>query len=269
MSQLLGLVYDRVVILLSRFVSQTDHIYITRWDASTVLLIAEPLSIVVAAFLLLTIATTLMYYRRIRQASRAYEEAKSIVGDVIISFDKQLNRQEEQVATTMHKIEGQTANSDKLSRKLDEQQHQITSGLSDLNSKITKLSNIDSIETTLNDLQEKIDGLARAQDEWKKRAASVTEAQIEAAIPLRRDQAIAPLTDTELRVLEFIASSSTGERTAPEVKEMVKLTREHTARLMKKLYEGGYLERRADRTPYTYRVKEEMLRLLKKSEAKT
>jgi hypothetical protein len=37
---------------------------------------------------------------------------------------------------------------------------------------------------------------------------------------------------------------------------------------MKKLYEGGYLERRSERTPFAYRVKEEMLKLLKKSEAK-
>ena len=49
---------------------------------------------------------------------------------------------------------------------------------------------------------------------------------------------------------------------------MIKLTREHTARLMKKLYEGGYLERRAEKTPYAYSVKEEMLKLLRKSEVK-
>ncbi len=36
----------------------------------------------------------------------------------------------------------------------------------------------------------------------------------------------------------------------------------------KKLYEGGYLERRSERTPFAYRVKEEMLKLLKKNEAK-
>ena len=96
----------------------------------------------------------------------------------------------------------------------------------------------------------------------------MTDSQIEAVIPLKREQALAPLTETELRVLEFIATSPSNERTAPEVKEMIKLTREHTARLMKKLYQGGYLERRAERTPYAYSVKEEMLRLLKKSEAK-
>jgi tRNA G46 methylase TrmB len=49
---------------------------------------------------------------------------------------------------------------------------------------------------------------------------------------------------------------------------MIKLTREHTARLMKKLYQGGYLERRTDKAPYAYRVKEEMLKILKKSETK-
>jgi hypothetical protein len=37
---------------------------------------------------------------------------------------------------------------------------------------------------------------------------------------------------------------------------------------MKKLYEGDYLERRSERTPFAYRVKEEMLKLLRKSEVK-
>jgi CTP-dependent riboflavin kinase len=56
---------------------------------------------------------------------------------------------------------------------------------------------------------------------------------------------------------------------APEIKDLIKLTREHTARLVKKLYEEGYLERNTAKTPYAYRVKEEMLKFLKKTEAET
>lgn len=72
------------------------------------------------------------------------------------------------------------------------------------------------------------------------------------------------LTDTELSVLELLASE--GPKTAPEIKERVKLSREHTARLMKKLYEEGYLERETGKIPFKYTVKKEMEKLLKKTE---
>jgi hypothetical protein len=52
--------------------------------------------------------------------------------------------------------------------------------------------------------------------------------------------------------------------TAPDVKDEINLTREHTARLMKKLYETGYLERETRKLPYYYSIKEEMVKILKK-----
>jgi len=248
--------------------SQLDHIFASELVFPETLLAVESLSIVSMLFILLTMATILLYYKRIRQASKAYEEAKTVVGDIVVSFDKQLNRQGEQLVFTTQKIEAQAAKSDKLARRLEEQENRVSASLANLDSKITRLPDVESVKTTLENLSTKVEGLAKAQEEWKKRAMAVTDSQIEAVIPLKREQALAPLTETELRVLEFIATSPSGERTAPEVKEMIKLTREHTARLVKKLYEGGYLERRAEKTPYAYNVKEEMLKLLRKSEAK-
>jgi DNA-binding MarR family transcriptional regulator len=91
-----------------------------------------------------------------------------------------------------------------------------------------------------------------------------SETGLEAVIPIRKEKAIAQLTDTELSALEMLASE--GPKTAPEIKERVKLSREHTARLMKKLYEQGYLERETGKIPFRYSVKKEMEKLLKKTE---
>jgi len=63
-------------------------------------------------------------------------------------------------------------------------------------------------------------------------------------------------------VLEILAAE--GRKTAPEIRERVELTREHTARLMKKLYEEGYLERDVQKIPYAYSIKKEMQKILKK-----
>ena len=60
--------------------------------------------------------------------------------------------------------------------------------------------------------------------------------------------------------------SKEGAKTAPEIKERVQLSREHTARLMKKLYEEGYLEREAGKIPFRYSIKKEMEALLQKVE---
>jgi len=83
-------------------------------------------------------------------------------------------------------------------------------------------------------------------------------------IPIKRDKALAALTDTEITVLEML--SKEGAKTAPEIKERVSLSREHTARLMKKLYEEGYLEREVDKIPFKYSIKKEMENLMQKVE---
>jgi len=208
----------------------------------------------------------MVYYGRIRRASKAYEEARSVVSDIVISFDKQLQRQGEHVETMVQKVEAQAAKSERLSKRLDEHDGRLTTPLAELTSKVAGSSDVETVKADIETLKTQVKDLAKAQEAWKERAMAAPESQIETAIPIRRERALAPLTETELRVLEFIAAE--GEKTAPDVKNMIRLTREHTARLMKKLYEGGYLERRSEKTPYAYRVKEEMLQILKKKEVK-
>ena len=88
--------------------------------------------------------------------------------------------------------------------------------------------------------------------------------EVETVIPIKRDKAMAALTETEIAVLEML--SSEGPKTGPEIKDKVHLSREHTARLMKKLYEEGYLEREVGKIPFSYSIKKEMEKFLKKPE---
>ncbi len=226
----------------------------------------DPIFVVTAILLSLTIAITLLYYRRIKRVSAAYEEAKSVVGDIVISFDKQLQRQEEKSEMTIQKVEALALKNERVEKRLEEQESRFVTRLTDLTSKVAGFSGLDTIKSELENLRKQLEDLAKVQEESKQRVVAVSDSQIETVIPIKKERALAPLTETELRVLEFIAAA--GEKTAPEAKDMIKLTREHTARLMKKLYEEGYLERRPEKIPYAYRVKEEMLKILKKSEAK-
>jgi chromosome segregation ATPase len=203
-----------------------------------------------------------MYYRRIKEVRVRYTEAKNVVGDVVVSFNKQLQRHEEQLEKVSYRVEGLTGRSENIVAKVDELGKQ-TDGLASKLISVHDAQNL--LATDLDVVKARLNDLKKAQEDVEKHIAETPEAKIEAAIPIKRERALEPLTDTELHVLEFIAEA--GEKTAPEIRDLTKLTREHSARLVKKLYEEGYLERDTTKTPYKYRVKDEMLKILRKSEA--
>jgi DNA-binding MarR family transcriptional regulator len=120
---------------------------------------------------------------------------------------------------------------------------------------------VHDIEASHETLKTKIAGI----EEQVQKFSTIPEMKSEPVILIKRDKAMAALTDTELAVLEML--STEGPKTAPEIKERVQHSREHTARLMKKLYEEGYLERETGKIPFKYSVKKEMEKLLKKSES--
>jgi len=227
--------------------------------------VMEPYVLLISTIFLLalTCVTTVLYYRRIKGAEAKYEEAKEVVGDVVVSFNKQLQRHEEQLEKASYRIEGLSAKSEKVVVKVEELGKQTN----DLASKVASASDTqDRLTKDIEDVKTKLNDIKKAQEEIKKHISETPEVKIEAAIPIKREHALAPLTETELRVLEFIAQ--VGEKTAPEIRDLTKLTREHSARLVKKLYEEGYLERDTGKTPFRYRVKDEMVKILKKNEAK-
>ena len=57
-------------------------------------------------------------------------------------------------------------------------------------------------------------------------------------------------TPTEMQVLSLL--SEKGPLAAPEIGRLVGRSREHTARLMKRLYEEGYVKRDQNRIPFRY-----------------
>ena len=63
-------------------------------------------------------------------------------------------------------------------------------------------------------------------------------------------------TATELQVLTLLATE--GPKSAPEIGRSVARSREHTARLMKKLYQEGYIRRDQTRIPFKYSVVEKV-----------
>jgi chromosome segregation ATPase len=199
----------------------------------------------------------------------------------VLSFNRELKREADRLEVISFKVEGNSAKADTSLKKMDYVEKRITPfeeqlgainqtlsqntqantnillGLTGLEAKIK------DIEVTQGTLKTKISGV---EEQFQKITATPPEIGNEPVIMIKRDKAMAALTDTEITVLEML--SKEGAKTAPEIKERVNLSREHTARLMKKLYEEGYLEREADKIPFKYSIKKEMDNLMQKTENK-
>jgi predicted transcriptional regulator len=211
------------------------------------------------------------YGKRIREARREYLEAKDAIDDIVLSFNRQLRLQEERLGITAQKIGVLSSRDEVLAEKLEGQKRdvkELTEKVKSFYSKEDAVARIHSVEDKLDESMSLRETLEQRIIELEKKTLSSRESEtrVESAIPIRREKALAQLTETELLVLEFLAAE--GEKTAPETKDKVRLSREHTARLMKKLYEKGYLERSSNKIPFTYRLKEEMQRFLSKPEQK-
>ena len=234
--------------------------------------------VIVGVLAAVTVAVSVEYYGQLRKAQKEYQRAKSVVEDIVLSFHRELKREAEQLDQIAFKIEGNFARSDEslsktevLEKKispLEEQVNVITQSLRQTSTSI--LSGLAGLETRIKDIESTQDTvkvkIAGFEEQVQQvRAQELQPEAILPVIPIRRDKAMAALTETEIQVLEML--SAEGPKTAPEIKDRTHLSREHTARLMKKLYEEGYLEREAGKIPFKYSIKAEMEKLLKKTES--
>jgi len=234
------------------------------------------------------------YYKQIRKAHIEYEKARGFVEDIVLSFDRELKRESIRFESMASKVDGSYSTADASYRMADNLEKRIvpfeqqlstlsqsielmsqtflentqknTNFLSELGGLESKIKDIEATQETLGNklivIEEEIQKLSFAPaPQENKNEIMLTP------LLIKRDKALAALTDTDITVLEMLHKQ--GAKTAPGIKERVRLSREHTARLMKKLYEEGYRERKAGEIPGRYANKKEMEAVLQRTENET
>jgi uncharacterized membrane protein len=194
-----------------------------------------------------------------------------VVEDVILSFNRQFRRDGEKLEALAYKVEAVGSKSDRMFGMLEDMEKKVgveeAKLCADSEGREKVTVRMDEVEGKIRDImvsQEAVTAKIANLEQQARQFSAVPEASLEAVIPIRREKALAQLTGREVSVLEILASE--GPKTAPEIQEKVRLSREHTSRLMKKLYEEGYLERETNKIPFRYSAKKEMEKLLRKTE---
>jgi predicted transcriptional regulator len=217
-------------------------------------------------------------FRRLKDVTLEYEKAKRLLDDIIFSFNKDIQRQGERIQEIVKNLEN-------LSIKREKEIEEVNSAIADIRGRLESLSNYkDNLFADYENLRNKVNDLIAKYNEVLERVGKIEkiiseekmetgrkvkieENEVKSSIPIKGNITLASLTETELKVLEILAKE--GEKTVPEIRERIKLTREHTARLLKSLYARGFVERRDDRIPFVYRLNKEMEEILKSEKLKT
>ncbi len=206
-----------------------------------------------------TIIFVIFYYRRLREVTNQYSEAKTIVERIVTTFK---NRYDE-LSSSLHQLGLQVSSTQLMTQGIIDKTAQLSSQME---------KNQDSSKGS-KDLDENLLGNIMTLQDEVKRLKEVQEAfQSKISITQPRKLPVATegpslgndtrLTETENIILHYLLAE--GPKTAKDVEERIGKTREHTARLMKKLWQQGYVERETHKIPFTYRTSD-ALRSLEKS----
>ena len=200
---------------------------------------------------------------------KEYQNAKNIIRNIVITFKK---RQEDHE----NKIEGILYNIEELSSRIE----LLDSSIEDQNKKI--LSVDDGVKTALManakfsqhvlDMDESLrsgvisrSGLGEALPSIEKKGTMLRqEVTTPLQLPVWNESVLDGLTITEKKILTILVKE--GEKTAPEIEKIIDKTREHTSRLMKKLFRDGYVNRNTHKIPYVYKANNNLIEIINSEE---
>ena len=207
-----------------------------------------------ASLLLVTTVASYIYYKRIRQAQEEYEGSKDLVRVITSGFRREVDKIAKSISGLREDAaSAQYAASESLKASRDAVEL-VRMGVEESKGQSERLG---EAEKTIQQLRAEVEQLSQRPVV----AVQPPSAAVQAPIPVQGDAVLDGLTPTELNVLALIEEM--GEGTVPDIRVRIGKTREHTARLLKKLYERGFIDRNTSSMPYRYYVRKEIRELIK------
>ncbi len=189
-------------------------------------------------------------YQRIIMAQTEYEDSKDAVRNISSGFTRQVKR----IEFELGRIESEALQAKYMANEAMNSGHGTGDATLKGLEKVKELSDrVDNIETSIESMRGDLQKIAA-------QPRVVQQVPVTAPIPVEGDNILQQITGTELEVLKMIVDL--GEGTVPEIKGVIGKTREHTARLLKKLYEKGYIDRNTSSMPYRYSIRKEIRELI-------
>ena len=212
------------------------------------------------ATLMLFAVTTIasfIYYKRISQAQQEYEESRDIVRGITTGFTRQISR----LTAAISGFEIDASDAQRIAAQaLEASRKAVEASNSGVDERKLLAQRFEGTEKTIEVIRKEIRELS------KRPVPLVRAVPLDAPIPLQQGDVLNQLTPTEFDVLTLI--DEMGEGSVPEIRERIQKTREHTARLLKKLFDKGFIDRNTSSMPYRYHLRKEVVELVKNHQAR-
>jgi hypothetical protein len=189
-------------------------------------------------------------YQRVVMAQAEYDDSKDAVRNISSGFTRQVKRMESE----LDRIEREALQAKYMASKA------INSRQETGDATLKGLEKVKELSDRVENIESSIDAMRGDLQKIASQPRIVQQTPVTAPIPLESDNILQQITGTELNVLKMIVDL--GEGTVPELKDVISKTREHTARLLKKLYEKGYIDRNTSSMPYRYSIRKEIRELI-------
>ena len=211
-----------------------------------------------AGLIILSIIFTLLFYNKLRSATREYEISKDLVKAVTMTAKISIDNQKKQIEKIEYELENIQSQIEKNRGSLENNQEQIKIVLESIisvlkmNQKISE--NIIRLNKRTNNLTMPRQNLSKQIHIVNEEIKEITENNSQQNSNFQTQQF--NLTLTEQNIIQVLLDE--GPKTAPQIQKNIGKTREHTSRLLKKLWQEGYIDRETHSIPYKYRPSNEL-----------
>ena len=199
-----------------------------------------------AAVLVILILLAARAVHAFKQSKQALRESASIISVIVDALTSRIDQSESVVSQTQTEIDGLKT---RIGGVEWEQAEVRSSSLQALKRLEEILSNDKRLSADLENLKAKVVSLPQ-----RRMVAETPPKGMTLAGVVSEETILTSLTPTERATLEILTAE--GSKAAPELGQRLGKTREHTSRLMKKLYLEGYVDRESNRAPFRNRLSE-------------
>ena len=189
-------------------------------------------------------------YQRVVMAQEEYEDSKDAVRNISLGFTRQVKR----IESELDRIEREALQAKYMANEA------MNSGQGTGDANLKGLEKVKDLSDRVDNIESSLESMRGDLQKIASQPRIVQQVPVTAPIPVEGDNILQQITGTELEVLKMIVDL--GEGTVPEIKGVIGKTREHTARLLKKLYEKGYIDRNTSSMPYRYSIRKEIRELI-------
>jgi chromosome segregation ATPase len=155
--------------------------------------VIEFILILLGVLMAATLGAAFEYYRQVRKAQREYEKAKEAVEDIVLSFNRELKREAENLEMVAFKVEGSASKADSGLKRVDAVERKVTplegqvNAVSETNASIlARLADVDVRTRNIEGVHETLKTKITVLDEQVQKLLTGPEVKGEAVIPIKR-----------------------------------------------------------------------------------